>query len=195
MMDLQTGIIPTGGKSMQFVKKIQSFLKRNSGEKATNSSTTPTISRKWLQEYDRRNPITPADDENYEDLYDELYMLEVLRRTYNYSYRILLPEKKVILTNPQELFTRISANKLMFNWVTTGHIEWAALLAYIFIQYLKDAELHDWEEVDISPLFNIELEDNANQKLTAEKVRSFIMPSFSVVKENNDSLYVRFLTA
>ena len=180
---------------MQFVKKIQSFLKRNSGEKATNSSTTPTISRKWLQEYDRRNPITPADDENYEDLYDELYMLEVLRRTYNYSYRILLPEKKVILTNPQELFTRISTNKLMFNWVTTGHIEWAALLAYIFIQYLKDAELHDWEEVDISPLFNIELEDNANQKLTAEKVRSFIMPSFSVVKENNDSLYVRFLTA
>lgn len=192
-MDLQTGTIPTGGKSMQFVKKIQSFFKRNSGEKATRSSPTPTCFRKWLPRYGTVSPINPGDEANNEDLYNEAYMLQVLRKTHNYTYKILEPEKNVILTNPQSLFTHVSANRLMLNWVTTGHIEWAALLAYIFIQYLKDAELQDLDEIDISPLFNIELEDNANRKLTAEEVRKFIMPSFKVVSDSQHTMYVRFI--
>lgn len=196
-MDLQTGIIPTGGRSMQFIKQIQSFIKRTSGKKATNSSTTHTKTDKISQTNDNVSPyptINPTDDD-YEDLYDESHMMMILKMSNDYAWKILVPKEKFILVNPQELFNYVTANKLMANWSGTGHIEWEALLAYLFINFLKEAELKDLNEIDISPLFYIEMYASGNRKMTAEQVRNLIMPSFKVLKKTSEFIYVWFITA
>ena len=130
--------------------------------------------------------------EDEDDPYRKLYPLRMLHRTKDYAWEEV-PYKKVILTNPQELIGRVNCVNLMSLWCGTGHGEWEAMLALIFIQSIEKAEANDLEEVDISSLFNHNLKASNNRNLPAEDVRQHLSKSFQVVEETPDLIRVRFI--
>ena len=130
--------------------------------------------------------------EDKEDPYNEFFPLYILHNSKDYVWEEV-PYKHVILANPQELIGRVNGNNLMALWQGTGHSEWEAILALIFIQSIKKAEKKNLEEVDISVLFNHNLKASNNRQMSAEQVRKHISRSFKVEKETSDLVRVSFI--
>lgn len=128
-------------------------------------------------------------DEN--DPYHESFPLYILQNSKDYGWK-KVPYKHVILTNPKELIGRVSGEGLMAQWHGTGHAEWEAILALIFIQYVREAEKNDLDEIDITDLFSHDLKASNNRKMSADDVRKHISKSFKVVEETQDLIRVSF---
>ena len=138
-----------------------------------------------VRKFFRKKPTNSVSDD---DPYNEKFLLTILSSNDYAMYNI--PHKKVVLCNPQD--AKITGIGLLSIWRGTGHVEWEALLAYLFIQHLKKAENHNLREVEITDMFSYDLNASKNRKMTAEQVNKFLSKNFEVVEETAEEVRVQF---
>ena len=100
--------------------------------------------------------------------------------------------KKVILVNPDDCREKINGMGLISIWRGTGHSEWEALLAKWFIEAVKTAIENGEKEADITHMFNRDFLASKNRVFTKEQVYDHLIKWFSIVKDSDEELKVRF---
>ena len=143
-----------------------------------------------------QNVVTaePCEPEQPQDPYDKDSLLFILS-TRDYAWFKRNDEKKVILVNPKTFVNHVNGMALVSLWRGTGHAEWEALLAYLFIKHLEEADEQNLSEVDVSDMFNTDLKASKNREMTAEQVREHLAKHFEVVEELPEEVRVRFKVA
>lgn len=101
------------------------------------------------------------------------------------------PFKKVTLVNPKDCENKINLIGMMSRWRGTGHGEWEALLAWWFVDAVVNALKSESDEADISALFDRDLLARNNRVFTQEQIYAHIIPSFEIVKDNDDGLWLK----
>ena len=101
------------------------------------------------------------------------------------------PMKKVILTNPKDFVKKgLSFMDVVSAWCDTGHAEWEAMLAAVFIADV-DAAIKANTEADITNLFMRDFYASGGRVLTQRQIFDHIIKNFEIQAETPDALYVR----
>lgn len=99
--------------------------------------------------------------------------------------------KKVILTNPLDCKEKICLMGMISAWRGTGHSEWEAILAGLFIQAVLDAIEKNVNEADITDLFNRDFIASHDRVFTQAQVYNHLIKWFDIVDETDKKLKVR----
>lgn len=122
----------------------------------------------------------------------ELGALRFLLMSGNFSWKTREDEtKKVILVNPKDCEEKISLTSMMAVWRGTGHSEWEAILAGLFVSAVVEALSKDEEEADITNVFNRDYKAAGGRLFTKEQVYDHLIKWFDIVEESETTLRVK----
>ena len=126
-------------------------------------------------------------------LYDyELGALRFLLMGGNFAWETREDEtKKVILVNPKACDEKITLSSMMAAWRGTGHTEWEAILAGLFVNAVVEALSKDEEEADITNLFNRDYKAAGGRRFTKEQVYDHLINWFDIVEETETTLKLK----
>ena len=125
-------------------------------------------------------------------LYDyELGDLRFLLMSKNFSWKTREETKKVILVNPKDCEEKITLSSMMAAWRGTGHTEWEAILAGLFVNAVVEALSKDEEEADITNLFNRDYKAAGDRIFTKEQVYDHLINWFDIVEETETTLKLK----
>ena len=174
---------------MRILTKLRGLFKKAPSTKVSVADNMSFAQAQNMVNVDSFESNHQMEDKN--DPYHEFFPLFILQNSKDYAWKEV-PYKHVILTNPKELIGHVSGEDLMARWHGTGHAEWEAILALIFIHSVKEAEKNDLDEIDITDIFSHDFQASNNRKMSAEDVRKHISKSFKVVEETPDLIRVSF---
>lgn len=119
--------------------------------------------------------------------------LRFLLMSHNYGWETKEENtKKVILVNPKDCEERISLIRVMAAWRGTGHTEWEAILAGLFVNAVVEALSKDEEEADITNVFNRDYKAAGGRSFTKEQVYDHLINWFDIVEETETILKLKF---
>lgn len=122
----------------------------------------------------------------------ELGALRFLLMSGNFAWETREDEtKKVILVNPKACEEKITLTSMMAVWRGTGHSEWEAILAGLFVNAVVEALSKDEEEADITNLFNRDYKAAGGRRFTKEQVYDHLIKWFDIVKESKTTLKLK----
>ena len=118
--------------------------------------------------------------------------LELFLSTHDYGWSVPDPShKKVILVNPLDCKEKISLMGLVSAWRGTGHSEWEAILAHMFILSVLNAIESGENEADITLLFNRDFTASKDRVFTKEQVYNHLIGWFDIVEETDEVLKLK----
>ena len=127
------------------------------------------------------------------EIYDyELGALRFLLMSGNFAWETRENEtKKVILVNPKDCEKKITLSSMMAAWRGTGHTEWEAILAGLFVNAVVEALSKDEEAADITNVFNRDYKAVGGRRFTKEQVYDHLIKWFDIVEETETTLKLK----